>query len=204
VAARRRPPTIRPAHYGWVLLLLDTNVEVKSDPLSPAVESDYNVANRFLRLAAEGGHRLFVHPSSLLDFARDEDLVRRRLRERTFQRWPRLESPPRLASDRRALLGPGPEYGSNDDVDQDMLAAVVHDPVDRLVTQDAGIHRWARLLGVGDRVLRLPDAVDLLEGLFSPLPVPPPAVQRVKAHELDRADPFFVSSGRSTRRSTRG
>lgn len=60
---------------------MDSNVAIKSDPLSQDVEDDYDLALRFQQLAAEGTHRLLVHPSSLTDFRTRP----RRHQERTAQ-----------------------------------------------------------------------------------------------------------------------
>lgn len=171
---------------------MDSNVAIKSDPLSHVVEEDYDLALRFQQLAAEGSHRLLVHPSSLLDFARDPDRVRAGLRERSFGRYSALPAPPSPSTAQIDMLGE-PEPGSNDAVDQDLLAAVLGDAVAFLVTQDTGIHQKARRLGVAERVLRLPDAIALIEGLFVRLPQPPPSVERLKAHQLDLTDPIWES-----------
>lgn len=175
-----------------MLFLLDSNITIKSDPLSQDVEPDYDLAMTFQRLVAEGGHRALVHPSSRQDAARDPDAVRRAVRLRALGRYPLLQSPPRPGREQVGALGVPPP-GSNDAVDQDLLAAVVGDAAELLVTEDDGIHRKARRLSVAERVLRLTDAVALIEGLFSPLPAPPPAVRRLKTHELDRGDPIWES-----------
>lgn len=169
---------------------MDTNVAIKSDPLSKDVEDDYDLALRFQKLAAEGGHRLLLHPSSLTDCDRDPDAARSDLRKRSFERYSMLDGPPARTPHQVALLG-NPEPGSNEAVDQDLLAAVLADAVAFLVTQDDGIHKKARRLGIDDRVLRLADAIATIEGLFVRLPKPPPSVQRRKAHELDLGDPIW-------------
>lgn len=191
--AARRPTQVSGSRQAVVVLfLIDSNVAIKSDPLSHQVEDDYDLALRFQQLANEGGHRLLVHPSSLLDFARDPDRERAALRERSFGRYSMLAAPPPRSAGQIAVLGE-PQPGSNDAVDQELLAAVLSDAVSFLITQDNGIHQKARRLGVDERVLRLPDAIALIEGLFSPLPEPPPSVERVRAHELNLADPIWDS-----------
>ncbi len=125
---------------------MDSNVAIKSDPLSLQVEEDYDLALRFQQLAAEGSHRLLVHPSSLLDFARDPDAARAALRKRSFGRYSMLRAPPPPLARQIEMLGE-PEAGSNDAVDQDLLAAVVGNAVAFLVTQDNGIHQKARRQG---------------------------------------------------------
>lgn len=171
---------------------MDSNVAIKSDPLSRDVEEDYDLALRFQQLASEGSHRVLVHPSSLTDFARDPDRDRAALRERSFGRYSMLPAPPARTDRQIEVLGT-PEPGSNDDVDQHLLAALLGDAVSFLVTQDNGIHQKARRLGVNDRVLRLPDAIALIESLFVRLPQPPPSVERLKAHQLDLSDPIWDS-----------
>ncbi len=171
---------------------MDSNVAIKSDPLSQDVEDDYDLALRFQQLAAEGTHRLLVHPSSLTDFARDPDVTRSGLRKRSFGRYSMLGAPPARSARQVSVLGE-PVPKSNDVVDQDLLAAVLGDAVAFLVTQDDGIHKKARRLGVEDRVLRLSDAIATIEGLFVRLPRPPPSVERRKAHELDLSDHIWDS-----------
>lgn len=175
-----------------MLFLIDSNIAIKSDPLSGDAEHDYDLALRFQQLAGEGHHRLLLHPSTLLDNARDPDATRRSLRERSFARYAMLDAPPCRGAEQTALLGE-PVEGSNNAVDQDLLAAVVGDAVAFLVTQDTGIHQKARRLGVDERVLRLPDAIAFIESLFVRLPEPPPSVDRCKAHELNLSDPIWES-----------
>jgi GNAT superfamily N-acetyltransferase len=175
-----------------MLFLLDSNIAIKSDPLTPHVEVDASLAMEFHRLATSKHHDLRVHPSSLLDFDRIADPTARSARLLVFQKYEMLVSPPEINEHQRTILG-SPVPGTNDAVDQDLLAAVVGDAVGYLVTEDQGLHRMARRVGVDDRVLLLADALAMLHGLYVTLPTPPPAVRRVKAHQLNLADPIFDS-----------
>src|SRR4051794_2963227 len=107
-----------------------------------------------------------------------------------FDRFEPLSAPPDISDDQRAVLGPVTPK-SNDAVDQLLLAAVLRDAVDYLVTQDEGLHRRARRLGVEDRVLPVADALSMLRTLHRAPPAPPPAVEAVKTHQLDLQDPIF-------------
>ncbi|MFD4325061.1 GNAT family N-acetyltransferase [Nocardioides sp. NPDC058538] len=71
------------------------------------------------------------------------------------------------------------------------MASVLGDAIEYLVTEDAGIHRRAGLLGVSDRVLTLADATAMLANLHAAAPTPPPSVKTVKTHELSLDDPIF-------------
>lgn len=173
-----------------MLFLLDSNIAIKSDPLSTAVELDAALAMEFHRLATTHHHDLRVHAASLDDFARIKDLAKRAARLTVFERYERIVNPPAISDEQRVRLGV-PKPGSNDDVDQHLLAAVVGHAVGYLVTQDQGIHSKAHRLGVSDRVLFLTDALAFLRNLHPAPPTPPPAVRRVKAHELRLDDPIF-------------
>jgi GNAT superfamily N-acetyltransferase len=86
-----------------------------------------------------------------------------------------------------------PVAGSNDWVDNQLLAALADDRVDVLVTEDQGVHRKARRLGLSDRVLVVNDAATALRALFDTAPAPPPHVELVRGHKLDKRDPIFDS-----------
>lgn len=173
-----------------MLFLLDSNIAIKSDPLSAAVEPDAALAMEFHRLATTHHHDLRVHPASLDDFGRIVDPVKRLARMTVFERYERIVNPPAIGESQRAQLGT-PAPGSNEDVDQRLLAAVLGHAAGYLVTQDQGIHSKAHRLGVGDRVLTLADALAFLRNLHPAPPTPPPAVRRIKAHELHLDDPIF-------------
>ncbi|MEV5000612.1 hypothetical protein [Nocardioides sp. LML1-1-1.1] len=173
-----------------MLFLLDSNIAIKSDPLSAAVEPDAALAMEFHRLATTHNHGLRVHVASLDDFGRIKDPAKRSARLTVFKRYERIVNPPVVSESQRTQLGT-PTPGSNDDVDQRLLAAVVGHAVGYLVTQDQGIHSMAHRLGVGDRVLTLADALAFLRNLHPAPPTPPPAVRRIKAHELRLGDPIF-------------
>lgn len=83
--------------------------------------------------------------------------------------------------------------GSNDDVDNQLLAAVAAPAVDYLVTEDQGLMRKAAKVGLQDRVLSLSEAVEMLEALFDKPTAPPPAVESKTAYRLNQSDPIWDS-----------
>lgn len=173
-----------------MLFLIDSNIAIASDPLGTKLEAGAESAMQFLRLANTHHHDVRTHEGSLTDFARIVDLEKRQARLTLFQRYKALGSPPSISAEQEALLGK-PAAGSNDEVDQLLLAAVAGDAAEYLVTQDDGLHRRARRMGVGDRVLTLSDAIAMLRALHADLPSPPPAVRRIMTHELNLDDPIF-------------
>ena len=173
-----------------MLLLLDSNITIATDPLGVELEPGAAATLEFLRLATTHHHDLRSHPASRLDFDRIPDSGRRAARLSLFDRYEPLSAPPDISDEQRAVLGQVTP-NSNDAVDQLLLAAVLRDAVDYLVTQDEGLHRRARRLGVEDRVLLVADALSMLRTLHRAPPAPPPAVDAVKTHQLDLHDPIF-------------
>ncbi|GAA1549208.1 hypothetical protein [Nocardioides humi] len=173
-----------------MLFLIDSNVAITSDPLTHELEAGAEFAMEFMRLATTHHHDVRTHDGSRVDFARIRDTAKRQARLTLFGRYTPLVSPPQISVDQEAVLG-RPAAGSNDEVDQLLLAAVVGNAAEYLVTEDAGLHRKARRMSVADRVLTLSDAIAMLRALHADLPRPPPSVRRIKAHQLNINDPIF-------------
>jgi len=165
-------------HSSSVLFLIDSNVAIASDPLSHELEAGAESAMQFLRLTAVHHHDVRTHPASRMDFARIKNTAKRHARLVVFERYTPLVSPPPISAAQATELGL-PLAGSNDDVDQLLLAAIVGNAAEYLITQDVGLHRRARRMGVSARVLTVSDATAMLRALHADLPDPPPAVRRI-------------------------
>jgi GNAT superfamily N-acetyltransferase len=114
------------------------------------------------------------------------------LRKQLLGRYASLQNPPSAENLDARIVGI-PSEGSNDWVDNQLIAALVGDLVDYLVTDDMRIHSKARRLDLSSRVLFLNDAVALLRDLFDEIPSLPPAVVDMYVYELDNNDPIFNS-----------
>lgn len=173
--------------------LIDTNIIV---PLEPVLISDLEVntdlALEFHRLSQRSKNTLYVHPSIQYDIQRDKVKDRANLRRTLLQRYELIESPPSNGILEKKLVG-DPEKGSNDYVDNCLLASLKGDAVDFLVTEDKGIHKKARRVGIDSRVFFLKDAIALLKDLFDKAPPPPPSVKKVYVYELNTTDTIFNS-----------
>lgn len=173
--------------------LLDTNVFIALEPTATdAIEPGTVGALAFAKLASEGGHVLAIHPAIQADIDRDPRQPRRDLRQLQSGRYAVLDDPPEVPVALADHLG-DPVAGSNDWVDNQLLVALHDDRVDVLVTEDQGIHRKARRLGLADRVQVVIDATNALRALFDTAPAPPPHVEAVGGHKLDQSDPIFES-----------
>lgn len=174
-------------------LLIDTNVFIPLEPGSPAdIEATTEIAAKVHLRALELGVTVFLHPASLKDFERDKKTDRASLRRTLSQKYPPLPDPPPPSEALEERLG-SPSPPSNDWVDLQMIAALEAEAVDFLITEDQGIRRKAKKVGLETRVLGVSDAVVVLEDLLDRSPNPPPAVQPVKVHVIDRADPILDS-----------
>lgn len=173
--------------------LIDTNIFI---PLEPAQTSDVDgstpAAMGFARLVAEAKSQLYVHPAQRKDIEHDRDVARRSLRSLLFEKYPCLPNPPAIAPALEREVGHA-DPGTNDWVDHSLLAALEADAADFLVTEDQRLRKKGVRLGLENRVATLGEAISLVRDLFDRTPMPPPAVETVKAHVLDQHDPIFDS-----------
>ena len=171
--------------------LLDTNIFIPLEPTRLSeVEGGTEKAARFVQLTNVSGHQIYLHPAALEDLKRDVDEERRKLRLILFNKYPSLPDPPPLETSLEALLG-YVEPASNDWVDHHMIAALLGDAVDFLVTEDHSICKKAAKLGLEGRVATINEATSIVRDLYDTCPLPPPAVKEIKAHLLDEDDPIF-------------
>lgn len=173
--------------------LIDTNIFIPLEPTDLAdLEAGTPAAIEFARLVSETGHQLYVHPATRADIRRDVDEARRRVREILFNKYPCLPHPPPISSRLERILGRA-EPQTNEWVDNHLIAALEADAVDFLVTEDLTLRKKAARLGLEARVATVTEAISIVQDLFDIAPMPPPAVQAVKAHALNEHDPIFKS-----------
>ena len=173
--------------------LIDTNIVI---PLEPTAKVDLaintEIAIKFHKLASSSSSILFVHPAITEDLKRDKNDERKELREKLIHKYQSLESVPDISILDEKVVGT-PVFGTNNWVDNNLLAALKGDLVDYLVTEDIGIHKKAKRLKIESRVLLLADAVELIKDLFDETPSPPPTVDSKYLYELDINDKIFES-----------
>lgn len=178
---------------GRLTFLFDTNVFIPAEPTSTAgVEPLTSSIAELERGIQENGDAIVVHPELYRDIQRDTDEERRRLRTVLANKYARLRRPPTIPMSMLMELGEVGEE-SHDWIDHHLLAAVLEDAVDFLVTEDVHLHRKAERMRVSQRVLRVSDALDLLDDLYRPDVVAPPAVAATSGGRLDLSDSIFNS-----------
>jgi predicted nucleic acid-binding protein/GNAT superfamily N-acetyltransferase len=168
-------------------ILIDTNVFVSLEDAGPI----HPVAEEFARLAASSKSRLYVHNATLDDIARDKDIRRRVASVSRSQKYEFIAKSWRLRVDLEAAFGR--VKNDNDEVDCHILSATQDDLVDIVVTNDADFRRRATLVGLGDRVLSIHQAIEFLRSKFTSDSTELTSVCSVKCHQIDLSDPLFES-----------
>jgi len=175
--------------------LIDTNIFIPLEPASlSGITALSPAAAQFIKIVQQSGHQIYLHPDQKYDIERDSEQDRRRMRKFVFEKYPVLQSPPRILHDLSFAIG-NPEEGSNDWVDNQLIIALHRDAVHYLVTEDRKLRNKAVRISphLSQRVLNLSEALRFVQVLFDQLPEPPPAVKSVTAFDLDETDPFFDS-----------
>ncbi|KJL45763.1 hypothetical protein [Microbacterium trichothecenolyticum] len=170
--------------------LIDSNVVIAAEPFNGQLEELQPVVSSFMRLAAEHGHRVYVHPATLDDLQETTDPKHRAQNIAAYGKYAALgELPlPQQVLD----VFPTPR-SSNDERDARILAALDAGAVHFLVTNDQKLRRRAIRLGHEPAVLRPTEAAQQLAAWHPDAPPPPPSVEEIKTYELDAAQPIFDS-----------
>jgi L-amino acid N-acyltransferase YncA len=175
-----------------VRFLIDTNIVIKLEPDEPAnAEADAVLAMEINRLIGRGDHSLLVHPAIHHDLERDSNEGRAERTRFLLQKYHELADPPDAEALANALGRP--VVGSNDWVDNQLIAAVADELVDFLITEDYGLLRKLGRVARREKGLNIQEALDALRSLYDEPLEPPPAVNAVFMHNLDRTDPIWES-----------
>lgn len=172
--------------------LLDTNVAIPMEPTSPGdIGVNATDAAALHQACTRAGISLFLHPASQADLARDRDEARRQYRQGLFAKYAELQDAPTISDDTKRVLGDPPQ-ASNDWVDHCLIEAAARSCAHFLVTEDLGIHRKARRLGLTN-IVSIKAALGVVHRLFDRETDPPPAVEHTFVYNLDHHDPIFDS-----------
>ena len=167
-------------------VLVDTNVIIALED-DRLIESD---ASTFYRESIQNGVILF-HPKTLEDIRRDKDLNRLGKTLSKTSKYTLLEDAPEPGLDFLEKIGAGET--PNDCVDASILYALYRNCVNFLVTEDVGIRKWAKTLGISEQVLSISQASELFSVLSRRIEPTHPLVQTLPVYALTLEDPFFDS-----------
>ncbi len=177
------------AYHSHMRVLIDTNIFIELEGTS-ILDRAYPA---LLRVLEKAGANVLIHPASLDDLRRDGDAARRERNLSRVQKYEVLNRPPDCTAEFSAAgitcVSP------NDQVDCAILCAVYRDAVHFLITEDNGIHKKARVLGVDRRVFYVQQALTSFAATFSEEPIRLPNIEQIYVYEIKDllATPFFDS-----------
>lgn len=171
--------------------LLDTNAFIALEPFDGQIEPGLGPAVTFMRLVMKQRNLVFVHPATRDELSEGKDRTRATQRIAELDKIEMLAEVP-ISARLQSELGPV-VTDSNNHRDLRILAALQANAVNFLVTDDAGLRRRAKRVGLGDRVLTLADAVAMLEAFEPTFVEPPPKVTPVESYALDLDQNIFAS-----------
>lgn len=173
-------------------ILIDTNVYIALEPFAGQMEASLQPAARLLRLVAEQGHKIFVHPAVVDDLKEGTDPDRKAQRLAELDKFMMLDESP-ISSSLEELVGSSPP-SSNDHRDLRLLAALANRAVTYLVTNDGRLRKRAqRHPSLAESVMALDDVVAMLESFAPRISTTPPRVERVQSYTLDEEQAIFRS-----------
>jgi hypothetical protein len=171
--------------------LLDTNAVITLEPYAGGAEENQRVLADLVVAARANRHRVVVHPANEDDLRETADDGHRVANLAALKKYELLPEP--ASRDDLATLFGDPTPGTNDHRDLRLLAALDAGAATHLVTSDEKLIRRASRAGLQERVLRPPEALDLLRRLHPDDPAPPPRVEAIRPALLNLADPIFDS-----------
>lgn len=150
-------------------ILIDTNILIHLED-NKVIESDFS---RFYKLAISNECKVLYDSSSIpRDLERDKNKERRKVILSKLQKYQILQNPAVPTDEFFASIK---NSKINDQIDNRQLYQLYKGYVDYFVTQDNGIHSKARTLNIQTRVLKIDEALSILEHQF---------IIRIPAHPI--------------------
>lgn len=168
--------------------LIDSNVVIAAEPFNGQLEARHPAVSRFMRLAGEHDHRVYVHPATRDDLNETRDPLHRAQNLAAYEKYPALVEvpvPPDVLAQFPDPLKP------NDERDARILSALHVGAVHFLVTDDGKLRKRAGRLGHDLKVLTPGEAATQLAAWHPNAPPPPPSVEELKTYALDTTQQIF-------------
>lgn len=169
-------------------ILIDTNIFIYFEDYKVIDESFtklYNLCSKF-------NHKFFIHPSSIDDINNDKDLDRRKVSLSKIKKYSVLENAKFPSENDIKHLGLT-ENNSHDKIDNIILYALYKDSANLLLTQDTGIIKKARKIGIDHRVMFVQQALHSFNKLHLQHEIYYPNMINKYLYELNKDDDIFDS-----------
>lgn len=169
-------------------ILLDTNIFIYREGEHELTE-DMKILSKILLDSDQ--YKLRIHPLSIKELSRYTDEEKRNACLSRASVYTMLNSPPERPTSMLEIVGN--ETRNNDYVDNCILYSIVSECADFLITNDSKMRKKATLLGIGDKVLSISDAITLFREKDIILPHHPVFLESKSFNAIDLSDPFFDS-----------
>jgi len=170
-------------------ILIDTNVVIHLEDSSKILDDSFS---ELYRLAIENNHEILIHEASIEDIKKDKNYERRQISLSRIKKYTLLCDAPILGQEEldSLLLA---ETRDNDRIDNLILYAILKDAANILITEDQGLHKKAKKLGLSDRVHYIQQAAEFLKRLYSHKLIPLNNIKERSLHQIDLRSLFFDS-----------
>lgn len=169
-------------------ILLDTNILIYREDNTIV---DTKVTKLFRLLYDSDDLKIYIHPMSFKDMQRQKDEELRAITLSKINTYPILDNPPIATEGFHNLVGC--KRKPNDEIDNNLLYAVKRNCVSFLITHDRGLLTKANLIGLGDRVFDIEDAISFFSPEQSKNIFVPVKVNYGYFYNLDLGSHFFDS-----------
>lgn len=169
-------------------ILIDTNIFIYFEDYKVIDESFTKLYN----LCTNFDHKFFIHPASIEDINNDKDLGRKKVSLSKIKKYTMIKNSKLPSSEEIKKLGLT-ESNSHDKIDNIILYALYSNSANLLLTQDAGIIKKARKIGIDHRVMFVQQALHSFKKLHLQHKIYYPNMINKYLYELNKDDDIFIS-----------
>lgn len=168
-------------------IMLDTNVLIYREGEK---EVDNKIQTLLSLITEINEYSFLVHPLSIKELSKHKNEVQRDVILSKVKIYKELDNPPEITDDFNNMCGC---HNNHDYIDNSLLFAIHQECANYLISNDSGLLKKARKIGLSDKVLSPQEALDLFykapEGeIYRPI-----IVEEEYLYRLDPNDSFFDS-----------
>lgn len=171
-------------------ILLDTNIIIPLEDTGKELHSSFA---ELRKIGMEQKHCFYIHPIQIEDVQRDKNEERKQIILSRLKQYSQIKEPPILSKEECLQLGLS-QNNDNDKIDNNVLFALYRGAVHLLVTNDEGIHKKSRKIGLQDKVYRSEQFLLLLQSYSNePISNSFTGVKEGFLYDIDKNQVFFDS-----------
>ena len=170
-------------------ILIDTNVIISR-------EDNHKVNLKTAKLfknAPRAGYEIVFHVKQLEDINKDKDESRKEITLSKLENYNQIDFCQDPNQDQEFITKVGIPKKDNDDIDNNLLYALMRDAVEFLVTEDVEIHKKAEKINLEQRIFTIDEASYFFEDLQTKKIKSPFFLDEIEWAEINIKDPFFDS-----------